>query len=64
MYELDTSSKITKELLLSKNSQETYFEHYLGVPVKKGLFRSPPIIRIDNKTIIYTPFYIYRITHF
>ena len=48
MYELDTSSKITKELLLSKNSQETYFEHYLGVPVKKGLFRSPPIIRIDK----------------
>ena len=25
-----------------------YFEHYLGVPIKKGLFRSPSIIRSDN----------------
>ena len=48
MYKLDVVLKITKEFLLSKNSQETYFEHYLGVPVKKGLFRSPPIIRADT----------------
>lgn len=48
MYDLSTSLKITKELLLSKNSQETYFEHYLGITVKKGLFRSPPIIRNDK----------------
>lgn len=34
-------TKVTKEYLLSKNSQETYLEYYLGIPVKKGLFRSP-----------------------
>ena len=49
MYNLDTTPKITKELLLSKYSQETFFEHYLGVPVKKGLFCSPKIIRSDHK---------------
>ena len=49
MYKLDVVPKITKEFLLSKNSQETYFEHYLGVPVKKGLFCSPAIIRNDSK---------------
>ena len=48
MYKLDVAPKITKELLLSKYSQETFFEHYLGVPVKKGLFKSPSIIRTDN----------------
>lgn len=31
----------TKELILSRVSEETIMEHYLGVPVKKGLFRSP-----------------------
>lgn len=49
MYKLEVAPKITKELLLSKYSQETFFEHYLGVPVKKGLFCSPPIIRSDSK---------------
>lgn len=49
MFHLDTSPRITKELLLSKNTQETYFEHYLGVPVKKGLFCSPSIIRVDKQ---------------
>lgn len=49
MYNLDLPSKITKELLLSKYSQETFFEHYLGIPVKKGLFISPSIIRTDHK---------------
>ena len=50
MYELEVTTRITKELLLSKQwTQETYFEHYLGIPVKKGLFCSPPIIRKDNK---------------
>lgn len=48
MYTLNSSPKITKELLLSKYSQETYFEHYLGITVKKGLFRSPSIIRSDR----------------
>lgn len=47
MYKLEITPKITKELLLSKYSQETYFEHYLGIPVKKGLFKSPIIIRSD-----------------
>ena len=47
MYKLEIAPKVTRELLLSKNSQETYFEHYLGVPVKKGLFRSPSVIRSD-----------------
>ncbi|MDA3855091.1 MAG: toprim domain-containing protein [Candidatus Woesearchaeota archaeon] len=49
MYKLNIGLKITKELLLSKHSQETYMEHYLGVPVKKGLFCSPPFIRIDKQ---------------
>lgn len=44
MFNFDT--KITREYLLSKNSEETYMSHYLGVPVKKGLFRSP--LRLDN----------------
>lgn len=39
--------KITQELLLHYNSEETYMEHYLGIPVKKGLFKSP--LRKDNK---------------
>ena len=37
---------ITKDYLLSKYSQETYMEYYLGIPVKKGLFKSP--LRIDD----------------
>lgn len=37
---------ITKEFLLDKASQETYLEYYLGIPVKKGLFKSP--LRNDN----------------
>lgn len=50
MYKLETPTRITKELLLSKQwTQETYFEHYLGIPVKKGLFCSPSIIRKDSK---------------
>ena len=39
--------KITKEFLLSKNSEETYMSTYLRVPVKRGLFCSP--LRKDNK---------------
>ena len=37
----EQTERITKELLLSKNSQERYMEHYLGVHVCKGLFKSP-----------------------
>lgn len=33
--------KITKELILSKFSEEQLMEYYLHLPVKKGLFRSP-----------------------
>ena len=29
---------VTKELILNSVSEETLMEHYLGVPVKKGLF--------------------------
>lgn len=39
--------KMTKEFLLSKNSEETYMSTYLRVPVKRGLFCSP--LRKDNK---------------
>ena len=38
--------KIDKGYLLSKYSEETYMEYYLGIEVKKGLFRSP--LRQDN----------------
>ena len=46
MFDFTIDPKITKEFLLSKNSEETYMSYYLGVPVKKGLFRSP--LRSDN----------------
>jgi hypothetical protein len=46
MYELPP--KITKGFLLNKKPAEAYFEFYLGVPVKKGLFKSPSCLRIDN----------------
>ena len=42
-----TQPKITKEFLLSKNTEETYMSTYLGVPVKKGLQISP--LRKDHK---------------
>lgn len=38
--------KLSQEILLKYNSEETYMEHYLGIPVKKGLFKSP--LRKDN----------------
>ena len=38
---------ITKDLILNRVSEERLMEHYLGVPVKKGLFRSP--LRQDNR---------------
>ena len=39
--------QITKSFLLSKYSEETYMTHYLGISIKKGLFRNP--LRRDNK---------------
>lgn len=38
--------KITKDLILSRYSEEQIMEYYLHIPIKKGLFRSP--IRKDN----------------
>ena len=39
-------TKLTKEIILNHVSEETLMEHYLGIPVKKGMFRSP--LRTDN----------------
>ena len=41
--------EITKNYLLSKFPAETYMEYYLGIPVKKGLFKSP-LRNDDNPT--------------
>jgi hypothetical protein len=38
MFNFTFEPKITKEFLLSKNSEETYMSYYLKVPIKKGLF--------------------------
>lgn len=38
---------ITKELILNRVSEETLMEHYLGVPVRKGLVISP--LRKDTR---------------
>lgn len=44
--EFNFDSKITREYLLKKNSEETYMSYYLRIPVKKCLFISP--LRADN----------------
>lgn len=41
MFDYTFEPKITREFLLSKNNEETYMSYYLGIPVKKGLFKSP-----------------------
>ena len=46
MFDYTFEPKITKEFLLSKNNEETYMSYYLGIPVQKGLFKSP--LRNDN----------------
>lgn len=48
MLDYTITPKITKEFLLSQNNEETYMSHYLQLPVKKGLYRSP--LRSDNHT--------------
>lgn len=48
MFNFTFEPKITKEFLLSQNNEETYMTYYLGIPVKKGLFRSP--LRNDHHT--------------
>ena len=40
-FNLSYIDKLSKEFLLSKYPEETYMEFYLGIPVKKGLFRNP-----------------------
>lgn len=39
--------KVTKELLLQYNNEETYMSYYLGIPIKKGLFVSS--LRNDHR---------------
>ncbi len=46
---LEEEQPLTKELILSKVSEETIFEHY-GVPIKKGLFCSK--LRQDHKPTV------------
>lgn len=48
-FKLDITPNITKEYIFEKISQESIMEHYLGVPVKKGLFVCPSSIRADSK---------------
>lgn len=47
MFSFDFNQSLTKEFLLSKYPQEVYLQYYLGIPVKKGLFRNP--LRQDSK---------------
>lgn len=49
MYNIPADPKIDKETLYSKIGQEKIMEHYLGVPVKKGLFTCPSFMRKDSK---------------
>lgn len=46
MLDFEFEHEITKEYLLERYSEETYFEYYLGIPVTKKLVCSP--IRKDN----------------
>lgn len=48
-FKLEVTPKITKEFLFTEIGQEKIMEHYLGVPVKKGLFVCPSSIRKDTK---------------
>lgn len=49
MYKVEPIT-ITKSLILNKVSEETLMEHYLGIPVKKGLFKSP--LRKDSRPTV------------
>jgi hypothetical protein len=46
MFDFTIDPKITREYLLSKHNEETYMSFYLGLEVKKGLYKSP--LRVDN----------------
>lgn len=41
MMDFQFQPKLTKELILSRFSEEQIMEFYLHIPIKKGLFRSP-----------------------
>lgn len=41
MMDFQFQPKLTKELILSRFSEEQIMEYYLHIPIKKGLFRSP-----------------------
>lgn len=41
MMDFQFQPKLTKELILSRFSEEQIMEFYLRIPIKKGLFRSP-----------------------
>lgn len=43
---IDIPQKITRELLLEHNSEETYLSRYVGIQPTRGMFRSP--FRKDN----------------
>lgn len=47
MFALDTETRITKDFILQKVSEENIMEFYLGIHVKKGLHVSP--LRNDKK---------------
>lgn len=47
MLDFEFTPDITKDFLLSKYSEETYFEYYIGFPVTKKLFTS--VLRDDKK---------------
>lgn len=46
-FNLTPKPQINKNYLLSKYSEEQYMSYYLGLPVKKGLFKNP--LRKDRK---------------
>jgi hypothetical protein len=48
-FKLEVTPRITKEYLFNTIGQEKLMEHYLGVPVKKGLFVCPSFLRKDIK---------------
>ena len=57
--------RLTKELILSRFSEEQLMEYYLHIPIKKGLFRSPlrkdinptcSLFRNKSNTLIFKDF--------
>lgn len=46
-FDFNFKPRLTRDYLLTLNSEEYYMTHYLGIPVKKGLFKNP--LRNDHK---------------